>query len=134
MVKLNLSLVVVMLLSLSGCGIYKMNIRQGNIVEQKFVDQLKPGMSKQQVEFLLGRPVVNDTFDDQTWYYLNNFRNGKTAEVTQVETVLYFKRNKLYKVTSDLDIPAGLTGESAESSATQQAEANEVPQNNQTNL
>ena len=55
--------------TLSGCsgigfpGVYLINIDQGNIVEQDMVDQLKPDMTRRQVRFLLGTPIVEDTFN-----------------------------------------------------------------------
>ncbi len=101
------SIILFLGLLLSGCSIYKMNIRQGNIVEQKDVDQLKPGMTKAQVTYLLGRPIVNDSFDENTWYYLNHFKNGKTEEVTRKELLVLFSNEKLSGLKGDYTLPTG---------------------------
>jgi len=105
MQKLHILTISCLLIILSGCSIYKMNIRQGNIIEQKHVSQLRQGMSKGQVQYLLGRPVVQDTFSDDTWYYINTFKDGKTEKETRTELVLTFVDEKLHSVKGDYEIP-----------------------------
>lgn len=94
-----------LLLGTTGCSIYKMNIRQGNIIEQDDVAQLRKGMTKPQVEFLLGRPLVNDTFDEDTWYYVNRYKHGPTGKITQQQLVVVFEQGKLTQLTGDFDLP-----------------------------
>ena len=53
----------------SGC-VYKMSIQQGNYLVAESVSQLKEGMTRSQVRFLLGTPMVPDAFDDSRWDYL----------------------------------------------------------------
>ena len=63
---------------LSGCGLsnikipklYKVAIQQGNVITQDMVDKLKPGMTRRQVAFVMGEPVLRDPFDDTRWVYL----------------------------------------------------------------
>lgn len=57
------------LLSVTAC-VYKPNIQQGNVLDQKEVNKIRPGMSKDQVRFVLGNPVLNTNLDSDTWYYL----------------------------------------------------------------
>ena len=52
----------------TGC-VYKMNIQQGNYLVAESVSQLKEGMTRSQVRFLLGTPMVPDAFDDSRWDY-----------------------------------------------------------------
>jgi outer membrane protein assembly factor BamE len=69
-------------LALAGCsawgfpGVYRINIEQGNIVTQEMVDQLKPGMSRRQVRYILGTPLIEDTFNQDRWDYVYLVRNG----------------------------------------------------------
>lgn len=49
--------------------VYKLNIQQGNIVTQDMLDKLKPGMDKRQVAYIMGNPVLKDTFTTQFWDY-----------------------------------------------------------------
>ena len=61
---------------LSGC-VYRMNIQQGNYLEGRTVDQLQVGMTRSQVRFLLGTPMVPDAFDKERWDYLYYFKKGR---------------------------------------------------------
>lgn len=56
-------------LLLAGC-VYRMPIQQGNFLDEKTIAQVKPGMTRLQVEFLLGRPVLETPFDADSAYYV----------------------------------------------------------------
>ena len=49
--------------------VHKVAIQQGNIVDQEMIDKLRPGMSMSQVQFVLGTPLVIDTFNQKRWDY-----------------------------------------------------------------
>lgn len=66
---LKLTLLLLSLFAVSAC-LYKPNIQQGNVLDQKEVNKLRPGMTKEQVRFVLGNPVLNTNLDNNTWYYL----------------------------------------------------------------
>jgi outer membrane protein assembly factor BamE len=68
MKRLALSTILLVASSLlaSGC-VYKMNIQQGNYLVAESVSQLKEGMTRSQVRFLLGTPMVPDAFDNSRW-------------------------------------------------------------------
>ena len=57
-------------------GVYKISIPQGNIITQEMVDQLRPGMSKRQVVFVMGTPLVRDPYFQDRWDYIYNFQPG----------------------------------------------------------
>ena len=63
-------------LALQGC-VYHMPIQQGNFLEQRAVSQLQVGMTRSQVRYLLGTPMVPDSFDRDRWDYLYYFRRGR---------------------------------------------------------
>ena len=106
MPKLKLALLVLFAVSvMSSCSIYRMDIRQGNLIEQKDVDRIKAGMNQAQIRFLLGRPLVNDTFDNNVWYYINTFKSGKTQEVVRQELIVTFVDGKVTDLSGDFDIP-----------------------------
>jgi len=75
-------LLSLILATLAGCsswgfpGVYKINIEQGNIVTQEMIDQLKPGMTRRQVRYVLGTPLVEDSFNRDRWDYIYTLRNG----------------------------------------------------------
>lgn len=79
----------------SGC-IYKAPVQQGNILVQKDVDEIKPGMSKRQIAIILGTPAIADPFNQDRWDYLNTFKlKGEIGKVKRL--TLFFKDNKLVK-------------------------------------
>lgn len=86
---------------LSSCGVvYKMDIRQGNLVDQKMVDQLKPGMTKRQVELVMGTPQVVSPFDQNRWEYLTaTSRRGRKAEIKSLS--LQFDGDTLARIEGD---------------------------------
>lgn len=57
-------------------GVYKISIPQGNIITQDMVDQLRPGMTKRQVVFVMGTPLVRDPYHQDRWDYIYSFQPG----------------------------------------------------------
>lgn len=98
-------------LSLSGCSVfdwlvYKPDLSQGNYMEKQQIEQLRIDMTKGQAEYILGRPVLRDSFADDTWYYVYHFKNGRNAKITHKELILHFSGDKLTKVTGDYELSA----------------------------
>ncbi len=90
----RLTLLGVLALLASGC-IYRMDIQQGNFLEGKTVDQLQVGMTRSQVRYLLGTPMVPDLFDKDRWDYLYYFQHGRLRRPEQRHVVVYFKDDKV---------------------------------------
>jgi len=80
--------------SLGGC-VYRMDVQQGNYLEGKAVDQLQVGMTRTQVRYLLGTPLVPDCFDKDRWDYLYYFRHGRKRPQEPRRLVVYFKEDKV---------------------------------------
>lgn len=102
--KLNTTLLATALLFASGCsyfpGVYKIDIQQGNVVTQDMIDQLRPGMSKRQVQFVMGTPLIQDTFDQSRWDYIYSLQPG--GEARQQESIsLFFEDDKLSHFEGD---------------------------------
>ncbi len=57
-------------------GVYKIGIPQGNIITQDMVDQLRPGMTKRQVIFVMGTPLVRDPYHQDRWDYIYSYQPG----------------------------------------------------------
>lgn len=80
---------------------YKMDIQQGNIVTSKMMLQLKPGMTKSQVRFIMGTPLLQDSFHKDRWDYFYQMRkDGKVIEQRRV--ILEFDNEALAKVRGDV--------------------------------
>jgi outer membrane protein assembly factor BamE len=61
--------------------VYKMDIQQGNIIQEEALAQLEPGMTQEQVLFLLGNPLASDTFQQHRWDYVYSMKpNRKPLE------------------------------------------------------
>ena len=86
--------------ALGGC-VYKMDIQQGNYLEGKAVDQLQVGMTRTQVRYLLGTPMVPDVFDKDRWDYLYYFKRGRWQKPAQRHLAVFFKEDKVARVERD---------------------------------
>ncbi|MBU2710602.1 outer membrane protein assembly factor BamE [Zooshikella harenae] len=81
-------------------GVYKIDIQQGNIITQDMVNQLRPGMTKQQVRFILGSPLLIDSFNQERWDYVYSFQPG--GEGRSQETLsIFFKDDILTHFSGD---------------------------------
>ena len=61
---------LILLASCSLPKVHKVIVQQGNIINQEMVDQLKPGMTKTQVAYIMGEPILKNTFDENRWDYM----------------------------------------------------------------
>jgi outer membrane protein assembly factor BamE (lipoprotein component of BamABCDE complex) len=87
--------IVLVVLLATGCafpGVYRIDIPQGNIITQDMVDQLRPGLTKRQVTFILGTPLIRDTFDQDRWDYLYSYQPGG-GERAQERLAVFFDDN-----------------------------------------
>ena len=80
---------------------YRMVIQQGNFISQEMVSQLKPGMTKEQVRFVLGTPLVTDIFHADRWDYVF-FRETPDGKKEQRNLSVVFEKDKLARVLGDL--------------------------------
>ncbi|MFO7604351.1 MAG: outer membrane protein assembly factor BamE [Gammaproteobacteria bacterium] len=84
-------------LILSGCSIYQIHIQQGNAVDATKVEQLQLGMSKQQVKFLLGTAMLQDSFHQDRWDYLYRLERGGKPLAASTLT-LFFDNDRLNRI------------------------------------
>jgi outer membrane protein assembly factor BamE len=124
LLNLLIALLIVCSAFLAGCGAkvpiikpFKMDIQQGNVVTSKMLLQLKPGMTKSQVKFIMGTPLVLDSFHTNRWDYFYQMRQaGKIIEQRRV--ILEFDKDLLSRVRGDV-VPEGTAGaDSSESNKT----------------
>lgn len=107
---------------LTGCGStvpivkpFKMDIQQGNVVTSKMLLQLKPGMTKSQVKFIMGTPLIVDSFHSNRWDYFYQMRQaGKIKEQRRV--ILDFENELLARVRGDV-VPEGKAGAASSTEA-----------------
>mgnify|MGYP000846963211 FL=1 len=104
-------LVLLCLISLSllstGCswvkfpGVHKVDVQQGNIVDQEMIDKLRQGMTKSQVRFVLGTPLVVDTFNQSRWDYYYSRVTSQGKETQEQVTIFFNAEDKLERITGD---------------------------------
>jgi len=83
-------------------GVYKISIPQGNIITQDMVDQLRPGMTKRQVIFVMGTPLVRDPYHQDRWDYVYNFQPGG-GERGQERLSVVFDDDQLVSISGDFE-------------------------------
>jgi outer membrane protein assembly factor BamE len=104
---------LVTVLLLSACGVpripgitpYKPEIQQGNYISQDLIAQVKPGMTREQVRFLLGTPLLTDIFHGDRWDYVY-WRETTDGKREQRKLALFFADNKLSRMEGDIGSPA----------------------------
>ncbi len=94
------------MLALSACGslefpgVYKLTIQQGNIVSQEMIDRLKPGMTRSQIQFVLGNPVLADSFERDRWNYVYTIDIPGQA-IIERELIIVFENDRLLRFEGD---------------------------------
>ena len=113
-------------LLLAGCGNrpaivlpyftpYRMDIQQGNVVTQDMISKVQPGMTRNQVRFALGTPLVVDPFRTDRWDYVYQFHKaGVLTEHRRIAVI--FKEDRLLRIEGDV-VP-GAPGSTAPGAAT----------------
>ena len=86
--------------SLAGC-VYKIDIQQGNIVSQDMVDKLRPNMSRSQSRFVMGTPMIQDTFHPGRWDYVYTIQPGGGSRLQERETLMFNEQEQLSGLSGD---------------------------------
>jgi outer membrane protein assembly factor BamE len=98
----------------AGC-VYRINIQQGNFLDQAAVEQVKAGMTRSQVRYLLGTPMVADPFDKERWDYIYYLKKGRSRHVDSRRVTVYFDGDKVAR----LDKPTAAEAAAQDASAAQ---------------
>jgi outer membrane protein assembly factor BamE len=109
------------ILAITGCGslgfpgVYRINVEQGNIITRDMVDQLRPGMTRRQVRFVLGTPLLEDPFHPDRWEYIYMLRNGDRT-ILEKRLTVFFEGDTLTRFESTLP-PGGKPADAQEETA-----------------
>ena len=99
--------IVLAALTLLGC-VFRIDIQQGNLLDDSDVDQVQVGMTRSQVQFLLGTPMVADSFHRDRWDYAYYFRRGRSPDAIRRWIVVYFENDRVARIERDIELePAG---------------------------
>ena len=81
-------------------GVYSLEIKQGNIIDQSMIDQLRPNMSKRQVLYIMGSPMMNDVFHKNRWDYIYSDQPSGEDRV-QKQVTLFFENDQIVGIQGD---------------------------------
>ena len=99
--------IIITALTLSACSswVFRYDVPQGNYLEQKSIDKLQVGMTKEQVKFILGSPVVVDPFNNDHWNYVYTLKSGRDSKFNQQKKfILTFVDDKLTAAEGDFTL------------------------------
>lgn len=82
--------------------VYKIDIPQGNFIEQQDVNELRVGMSHEQVAYVLGEPVADDVFRNDEWHYVYRLKPGH-GDVVRRHLVVHFSDGQLSHISGDFE-------------------------------
>ncbi|MFT5220466.1 MAG: outer membrane protein assembly factor BamE [Planctomycetota bacterium] len=89
------------IITLSAC-VYRMDIPQGNRIDAETVQQLEIGMSRAQVDLLMGSPAITDLYQPDRWIYVYYLKNGDTGIAEKRNMTLHFKDDILNEINGSL--------------------------------
>jgi len=88
----------ILIIAVSSCSLlpsaYRIDIPQGNLLNEDKVEQLTLGMTPRQVQYLLGTPLIMDTFNQNRWDYFYSIKQGDDTSVKR-HLMILFKNNKV---------------------------------------
>jgi outer membrane protein assembly factor BamE len=92
---------------LSAC-IYRIDIQQGNLLEEDVIDQVEVGMTRSQVQFLLGSPMVQDSFHPDRWDYTYYFQSGRTRDIERRWFIVFFQDDRVVSLEKNavIEVPS----------------------------
>lgn len=133
----NLLTALFLPLILAGCGsnfgfpgVYRIDVEQGNIVTPEMIEQLKPGMTRRQVRFIMGTPLVEDTFHPDRWDYCYTLRNGNVS-LKDDRLSVFFEGDSLITVTGS-EVPDWAQPQQSDSVETQASDSSDSTEENST--
>jgi outer membrane protein assembly factor BamE len=85
-----------------GLEAHRMEIQQGNYVTQEMIAKLQPGMTRDQVRFVLGTPLVADAFHADRWDYMFRRQRANSKQIEQRRIVIFFDDGRLSRIEGDV--------------------------------
>jgi len=105
--SLHLFLLCLALAASSGC-VYRANIAQGNLIEQEDLDQVELGMTRNQIRFLLGTPMIDDPFHKNRWDYVYYLKLGRDDALRKRWVSVFFTDDRVSEIRKDQELDPGL--------------------------
>lgn len=99
--RLKASIICLITLLLTAC-VYRIDVQQGNLLDDQDIGQVEVGMTRSQVQFLLGTPMISDSFHRDRWDYAYYLRRGRSADIVQRWVIVHFENDRVARVERDL--------------------------------
>lgn len=102
----HVAMIACLMAMLGGCsslifpGVYRIQVPQGNVITEEMVAKLKPGMTRRQVRFIMGTPLIEDTFNNDRWDYVYSVRRARKV-IEQAKISLVFDDDRLVSYSGD---------------------------------
>lgn len=90
-------------LALAAC-VYRIDIQQGNLLDEDDINQVDLGMTRSQVQFVLGTPMISDSFHRDRWDYAYYYRRGRSSDADRRWIVVYFENDRVQRIDRDLEL------------------------------
>ena len=100
---ISVTAVLICTLLLTGC-VYRLDVQQGNLLDETDIQAITPGMTRSQVRYLLGTPVAVDPFRTDRWDYMYYLHPGKSGKATQRWLIVWFDGDAVREVNRDVPI------------------------------
>ena len=89
---------MLLILSMAGGCVYQANLSQGNLLKQEDLDQVEVGMTRRQVRFLLGTPMIDDPFHEERWDYVYYLKIGRDDAIFKRWISIHFDVEKVSEI------------------------------------
>lgn len=89
---------MLLILSMAGGCVYQANLSQGNLLKQEDLDQVEVGMTRRQVRFLLGTPMIDDPFHEERWDYIYYLKIGRDDAIFKRWISIYFDGDNVSEI------------------------------------
>jgi outer membrane protein assembly factor BamE (lipoprotein component of BamABCDE complex) len=97
-----IAIITIFLLNSCASNFYQVPIAQGNIISIEMLSKLEKGLTKVQVQYIMGTPSIKDPFDSSVWNYIGYEIVGNDV-LREIHYSLYFQDEKLDKWTNKVD-------------------------------
>ncbi len=95
---------MILVLATSSACVYRAPMSQGNLLKQEDLDQVTQGMTRNQVRFLLGTPMVDDPFHSSRWDYVYYLTVGREKATFKRWVSIYFENDLVTRIVDDQEL------------------------------
>lgn len=92
---------ILLLILLTQACVYQANLAQGNFVDKEDLDQVEIGMTRNQVRFLLGTPMIEDPFHEDRWDYIYYLKIGREKAILKTWVSIFFENNTVNDINKN---------------------------------